>query len=558
MRIPRVLPSSALAAMLLAAIGPLWLACGALAEDITVASSIDAVTVFPTGAEIVRSFTVKLEPGEHALNIILPYEIQKNSIQIEGTSQSEVSITALDLRPAPLDTRSADAVKADLEARIAVLQLDASRFEKTEENAAFALGLVKTLAQRKLQPTGLDTTPPVPDPEALVALLDMVDGRLSQISETMLHAQSRKADAEKQIATLAAKLSQKPAQPAPNWLASVHVVAGKATSASFLLRYRLNSASWQPLYEARLSTAKTGEGPRLDLVRNAVVSQTTTEDWTDVALTLSTAQRTALIAAPKLEPQSIRGFTTEDGTPQASATSPGQAGGDAKATPGGDTTTADGAVGRLHASATALGFNALYAIPGRVTIDHSGALKTVRIGSTSDAAELFLSAVPKLDLTAYLVARVTVTNATPLLPGRVMLFRDGVFVGEDRLPLTAQGEAILFDFGADDLVTIERKEVARRSGETGLVSTSYIEERSYLTTVTSSHSFAIPIKIEDQVPVSDDERIRVDILQGTTSPDGAEGDGRSGIYSWTVSLKPNVAQNLRFGFRVTWPKGMSR
>jgi uncharacterized protein (TIGR02231 family) len=139
-----------------------------------------------------------------------------------------------------------------------------------------------------------------------------------------------------------------------------------------------------------------------------------------------------------------------------------------------------------------------------------------------------------------------------------MLFRNGVFVGEGQIPLTAPGEIIELGFGADDLVTIEHYEVARRSGESGLVSTVYIEERSYLTTITSGHSFNIPITIEDQVPVSDDERIRVELLPGTTRPDGEDIDGRSGVYSWTETMLPNVTQEIRFGFRVSWPKGMSR
>ncbi|NDW53898.1 DUF4139 domain-containing protein [Aliiroseovarius sp. PrR006] len=72
------------------------------------------------------------------------------------------------------------------------------------------------------------------------------------------------------------------------------------------------------------------------------------------------------------------------------------------------------------------------------------------------------------------------------------------------------------------------------------------------------HPFPIPITIEDQTPVTDDERIRVEFLSGTTRPDRDELDERLGVYSWTRTLKPGATEEVTFGFRVTWPKGISR
>lgn len=139
--------------MLLAAFGQPWAVSMASAADIAVTSEIEEVTVFPTGAEIVRTFTVQLEPGEHSLKILLPHDIQRNSIQIEGKSQGEVSISDLDLRLAPIDTSERDARAAELRAQIVALEVEVGRHAKTLENAAFSRNLVETLAQRTLQPT---------------------------------------------------------------------------------------------------------------------------------------------------------------------------------------------------------------------------------------------------------------------------------------------------------------------------------------------------------------------------------------------------------------------
>jgi uncharacterized protein (TIGR02231 family) len=517
------------------------------ADEISVTTRVGAVTVFPTGAEVTRDFVVKLPPGEHTLQVVLPHDIQTNSIQIEGDLDSGVAISALDLKKAAVDTSPVVARRSELTAQIETLETEVAREQKVQENATFALDLVKTLADRKLRPTGQDLPPPIPDPGALIALLDMVDGRLAQISATILESQVRVKAAQTQIFRLKRLQEESPVNPPQEWLAKVHVLAPKATAASFRLSYRLNSASWEPLYEARLKTDEAGDSSRLELVRNAVVIQTTTEDWTDIALTLSTAQRTSSISAPMLKPQGIGDFTREAEQEQPTASVSRT-----------DTASHSSGAALTQAPSNKLGFNVLYTIPGRVTIDKTGESKTVRIGTSDGAAELHLSAVPKLDLTAYLGASVNANIDTPLLPGRTMLFRDGVFVGEGRLLLTGPRETMFFGFGADDLVTIERREVDRKSGETGLVSTAYIEERSYRTTMISSHSFGIPITIKDQVPVSDDGRIRVDLLQQTTRPDGGRDYETPGVYSWTQLLEPGVPQSIDFGFRVTWPKGITR
>lgn len=525
------------------------------AEQFNVTSRIDAVTVFPTGAEIQRQFTISLPIGDHVLSLLLPHDIERNSLQIGVTPAAEVSINSLDLRPQPSNAEERKARDAALRAEIAALEADISGYTKTIENARLSRNLVETLARRTLQPNGPDTAPPVPGPGDLTALLDMVDKRLSLISKTVLEAQDKADVAREQIEERRKKLSE-PLEPAsPGILAAIHVTAQNVGEASFQLTYRLSSASWQPLYEARLSTGEGGKAARLELVRNASVAQVTTEDWNDVGLTISTAQRTAQITPPSLAPQSVANFVREAEATRAVAAS-GRVS-KAEKLPESEPSLAE-TVERMQASVSFTGFNVLFDIPGRVTIDHSGNAKSVRIGASTVPAALSLAASPKVDLTAYLIARFTVDGEAPLLPGRVMLFRDDIFVGEADLPLTTPGETLELGFGADDLVRIERREVASQSGETGLVSTAYIEERSYLTRITSGHSFNIPITIEDQTPVTDDERIRVEFLPRTARPDSEDVGGRSGVYSWTRVLKPGLTEEIWFGFRITWPKGISR
>jgi hypothetical protein len=80
-----------LAAVLLAAASP------AFASDIPAPSKIEAVTVFPSGAEVTRTVKVKLEAGEHTLLVngiagdaILP------SIRVEAGAKDRLEIGSVD------------------------------------------------------------------------------------------------------------------------------------------------------------------------------------------------------------------------------------------------------------------------------------------------------------------------------------------------------------------------------------------------------------------------------------------------------------------------------
>ena len=63
------------------------------------------------------------------------------------------------------------------------------------------------------------------------------------------------------------------------------------------------------------------------------------------------------------------------------------------------------------------GFQALYGIQGRVSVDNSGTSKKVRVATDGYDATLNALVVPKLDASAYLTATFTVKGEAPMLAG---------------------------------------------------------------------------------------------------------------------------------------------
>src|SRR6185295_9423383 len=75
------------------------------------------------------------------------------------------------------------------------------------------------------------------------------------------------------------------------------------------------------------------------------------------------------------------------------------------------------------------GYQAIFRVPGRVSVAANEGAKSFRITTATIAPDLLVRAVPALDETAYLEASLKHGEEAPLLPGRVALYRDGIFVG---------------------------------------------------------------------------------------------------------------------------------
>jgi uncharacterized protein (TIGR02231 family) len=118
------------------------------------------------------------------------------------------------------------------------------------------------------------------------------------------------------------------------------------------------------------------------------------------------------------------------------------------------------------------GFQAVFRLPGRVSIAADEGAKSFRIGAATIAPDLLVRAAPSLDSTGFLEAGFKHGEDAPLLPGRVAIYRDGIFVGRGQMALTAREQPVRLGFGADDRVKIERTIVSRTEGSTGLIATS--------------------------------------------------------------------------------------
>jgi hypothetical protein len=133
------------------------------------------------------------------------------------------------------------------------------------------------------------------------------------------------------------------------------------------------------------------------------------------------------------------------------------------------------------------GYQAIFHIPGRVTVAGNEGAKSFRISTRKIAPDLLVRATPTLDETAYLEATLKHVEEAPLLPGRVSVYRDGIFVGRSQMPLTPKDETLRLGFGADEKVKVARVVTRKLEGSAGLISSAKTDEREFKITLRSGH-----------------------------------------------------------------------
>lgn len=527
------------------------------AADVDATSAIDTVTVYPDGATVTRVISLDLASGDSTLVAKdFPLSLDPSSLRVEGEAGAKLTIGTIDARP----PRAASPLNLpELDKRIEALKDQRADLQGAIDSAAARRKFAQHFAEAA--PAGLgekgEARPITEWRAAFAAIAEEV-----ATADTAIRDATRKQrEIDRQIAQLEAERSVKP----PSKLeVRIDVASAAATKATLRVTYAVRNARWVPLYDARLDTGAKDRKPQLELVRRAEVTQSTGEDWSNVALGVSTVRIGRGGSAPELNsllaqypqlPKPLALGTASDFVRPAPMTRQAQSPAMAK--------IAEAAEPRERAdeqqAVAEIGdFLATFKIPGRVSLGAQEGAKSMRIAAMTVPADLAVRAAPVLDPTAFLKASFKQTDDTALLPGKVAIYRDGVFVGRGKISASAKDDIVRLGFGADDKVRIERAVLKRNEGSAGLlVTTSKTDERSFKTTIRNGHDFPIKIAIEDQLPVSESEDIVVEMLPSSTQPTASNIRDKRGVLEWSFDAKSGEVRDINFAWRIRWPKDKS-
>lgn len=526
----------------------LVLASAAAAQS-EVASRVEQVTVYPDGASVTRVIEVDLPRGDSVLRAgDFPPTLDPASLRVEGEAPARLTIGGIDARLPRADRPPADPA---LEESIESLRDERARLDGRIAAAQARRKFAERFAEQS--PAGIgdkgEARPLSEWRAAFAAVEDEVVAAEKAIGETRI----LQRDIDRKLARLEA---QRAANPPRKTEVRIDLNADAAAHATLRVSYTVRGARWSPVYDARLDTGKGGRKPAIDLVRRAQIVQTTGEDWADVQLAVSTVRTAKGGNAPELRPLIVHYPAPRPPAPpapmgaaRAPAAAPAPLQQDTVAQRKEDKVAAE----EQEAAADTQGFQVVYRIPGRVSISASEGAKNFRISSAAILPDLLLRAAPAIDATAFLEADFKHAEEAPLLPGPVAIYRDGAYVGRSQMAMIAKDENVRLGFGADDSVKIVRSTVRQLEGSAGLLNSARTDRREFKTSIRNGHDTPVRIIVEDQVPVSETDEVKVEMLPVTTPPTEKDARNRRGVMAWSVDLGPGEAKELRIAWQVRWP-----
>jgi uncharacterized protein (TIGR02231 family) len=531
------------------------------AETLSAQSRIEGVTVFPRGAEVVRVAKIRIPAGQHVVALRdLPAQAVGASIRVEGKATGALQIGAVDHRRTFI-TRAEEeqaSLRRRIEADIERLKDERGLLEAAVETAETQAELIRNLVQLPLAPAGGQAPSSAVAPRAdWGEIYGLIGSRLNEARQKALESRVKLRDLDRRIEDLSKQLTAAAPKKTERTEVMVHVAAAGPLDAELAVRYQVTDASWQPRYDARLETGARNVAPKLTLVRRAAIRQRTGESWEEVALQLSTARPAAGTTTPVLNPVTVD-IQLDLPRPAPVASAPPQVGAvrtrSAPMAEAAKVADAEPQVAAQEAAAVvnAGDYAATFAVKERVTLLETGDSKSVLVDEHSLEPTLVVRAVPRLDPKAYLYARVVLPKTAPYLPGPIALFRDRAYAGQGNLPQLAPGETHELGFGADDLVRVRHSIGEERRGEAGIISSTRTDERTFRIVVKNLHERSIAFSILDQVPVSLNQEIKVDLI-GKTPPTRRDVDDKRGVLGWEDKLNADEERTIEFGYRMSWP-----
>lgn len=155
------------------------------------------------------------------------------------------------------------------------------------------------------------------------------------------------------------------------------------------------------------------------------------------------------------------------------------------------------------------------------------------------------SSVPKLDFSAFLLAQISGWESLNLLSGDVNIYFEGSFVGNSKLDVEKTGDTLDISMGRDKDVMIDRK-MKEDYSKKQVFSKWKTESYTWEITVKNNKSDTVNVIVEDQVPVSINNKYEIELLESSA----ATFDKEKGKLNWKLELAPLEKKVLTFTYQI--------
>ncbi|CAE6410488.1 unnamed protein product [Rhizoctonia solani] len=526
---------------------------------------IEAVTVFQSNrAEIKRKVNLDLKKGQNHVHIErLPSCLNGDSIRVDGTGTAVIFDVVYHAPSYSIISYSESATTAQRTLEALQKERDIAR-----EQSEFLGSYGKTLDSKNINIEGVQR------------FLDMFGPRQVAIAKRIQDLDVQVEKARDELIEVRSKEYHDKRGEKRGTRVTVTVLAETDGKAELTLTYVVSNANWTPLYDIRASIAQSPDATsKIMLHYRASITQTTGENWPEVALTLSTASPQLGSKLPTLSPWKI-GFPapvlpagqsairTKQTARFSSQALEALVDNDDEEDADEDMEShdivlcsAEPMASRKAHVATAGVLSATFGIPGRSDIPSDEGSHKVVVAVLDLEAELEWICVPREKESVFLTCKVVNSSEFTLLPGEASVFMDDNFVSKSQIEHVSPNDSFKTSLGVDSSLRVtypSAKTLNRTMTQSGFSflarERQSVSAQSQRITIRNSRLTTVSdLRVVDHLPVSTDARLKVnviapgglDVQQAPGSPTGPESEGKK-------NDKERPWTNVRKGVRARW------
>jgi len=570
-------------------------------EEKIIDSRIETVTVYKSGARVERlsSFVVSKGKSVYKLTGLTPY-IKVESIRVDGDG----SFTILNVQHR--NDYLNELVKRQ---NISELTQKIENVKKQKEEEEVNITILKKQYEFLDVNKSIVGNGQTIQPETFKTFVELYDANVEKVNIELLKSKRKVAAFDDEISRLEKELaSSSSANDSPSGTILITMEAKDVHNSKLKISYNVDYASWTPTYDVRYK----GVNNALSLTYKAEIKQMTGVDWSNVKLILSTAKTDISAQIPELSPYylkfyypqlysalqgrvagvnvisdsdeieddltiKIRGASTVDkeATPlyivdgsvvnNISNIDPNQIDkievlkdASARAIYGSKavngvvlvTTKREGDFSSTPLVITAkLETNNEFIVESNQTINSDYKSSTVVYREAKLDAFYSYESVPKLSENVFLIGKITDWYKADLLEGFMNVFLENSFVGKSKLDPKEFTDTLKISFGVDNNLLIKRERLSEFS-ESQLLGLNKRETIAYKLLVRNNKTYAINLKLMDQIPVSTTKEIQVESVEIS----GGLLDSKTGKVSWDLKLDAGESKELLIKYSVKYPK----
>lgn len=523
----------------------LWLGLAsvsaAMANDL--ATSITEVTVYNREATVTRSATVNLPAGEQELVLTgMPSNLDPASLRVELVDK-RVRLGQVNVRREAL--RDADSSKiVALQAEIDALTLEQQAIEDSNKVAKLQLSFLDSLASGYSKEAWVGAAQANANTASWQQALSLMESGAGKAYKILRDNLQKKAELAKDLELLQRQLADQRGARKTRTSLLLAVTTEVAINTQIKVHYPQSRAAWTPKYEARLDTASG----QLVLAQKAVVAQSTEESWENVKLVLSTSQPSEELEAPTVESHFVN-LAAPLAKPQRSRyQEPAPYPADAFLEE--VVVTASKSIEPTWSGSYAMNFP----IAGRVTVSNAAnEEQRYDLKAFSFDTNLVTKIVPQMDDQAYLAARFTHRGSTPLYAAEMLIFVDGVFMGEGGMPDILPGAEVTLPMGQDRQIEVTVSDQGAQDGESGVFKKQRTDAVDLVFEIVNRRTGSALIEVRDAYPVSKNRSIKIDINDNATPPTARDENDQAGVVMWRNDLASGETWKIRYGYSLRYP-----